>query len=278
MQNPFFVERNQCARVDHLGLDPFLGQHLCCLQRTVEHEQGSHNRDVLSGSAHRRFPDRHDVLFVGHLAFGADGTFFAAGPFGAVEKLVFKKEHRVVIADGRFEQPFGVVGCGRGDHLQPGHMGKKGLRALRMLCPARGRPNRCPHDHRHSQRAGRHVPQFGGLVDQLVHHVEEKIAVLYVGHRPHAAEGRADGNAGDGRFGDRRITHPLAPKFLRKAQRHCKCPPKPARHANILPQQEDAWVTAHLFAQRLTQRFGNRHLSHRQLLCIDIFVQRHGFG
>ena len=73
------------------------------------------------------------------------------------------------------------------------------------------------HDHGHMEAAVGHVAHLGGLVDQLVHHAEEEIAVLQIAHGAHAAHALAHADAGDENFRDGGVEHPVRAEFLGQA-------------------------------------------------------------
>jgi hypothetical protein len=79
--------------------------------RLVEHRAPGDDRDVLALADDAAF-ERHGVVPLGHVALG-----------GAVDALRLEEEHRVRIADGREEQPLGVVRVGGADDLEPRRRG-----------------------------------------------------------------------------------------------------------------------------------------------------------
>ena len=89
---------------------------------------------------------------------------------------MLEKKHRVVRADGGFQKTLGILRRPGRNHLQPGEMGKDGIRCLRMcgaqLAPSAG--NR-PDDHRQDELPAEHVMQLGGLIDNVVHGCEGKV-------------------------------------------------------------------------------------------------------
>ena len=81
------------------------------------------------------------------------------------------------------------------DSSQEGYI-RQVLEAYRKTPGAMGtvrRADRRPHHERHGDLAAGHVAQLRGLVNELVHALEEEVGVLHVGDRPHPKCGRADG-------------------------------------------------------------------------------------
>ena len=157
---------------------------------------------------HFGLADGHGVLFGRQVLLDA-----------AVEALVLEEEHRVVVADGGFDEALGVVGGGRAHHLQAGRADEPHLGILRMEraavnAAARGRAN---HDGHGRVPA---VAALGGEVDDLVEAAGDEIGELHLRHRAQAHQAGADGRAHDGRFGDGRIHHAALAEMLEEAGGH----------------------------------------------------------
>src|SRR5271168_1984397 len=71
------------------------------VERGVHHGRIRDDGQVLSLAAHDSFAQRHGVIALWKLFLDA-----------AVKKFVLEEQHRVVVANGGFKQPFGVVGRG----------------------------------------------------------------------------------------------------------------------------------------------------------------------
>ena len=87
-------------------------------------------------------PDGHAEIALGKVLLEA-----------AVEALVLEVDHRVIVADGAFQQSLGVVGRGRRDYLETGNAGEPGLGVLRMEDRAVNARSRRPPNHQRTRRA-----------------------------------------------------------------------------------------------------------------------------
>ena len=83
----FLVQRLERARIDHLDLDPFLGQLLRRFQRPVHHDRGGDDGQVLPSRLTSADAQGEGIRLFGHR------------PLGLVEQLVLDKDDRVVVAD-----------------------------------------------------------------------------------------------------------------------------------------------------------------------------------
>ena len=122
LQYSFPVQRLEGPQVYHLHLDTFLGQDTRRLQAVVEHQAVGDDGDVAPGAFYVRLADGDGVFPIGDLP-----------PDEAVGLLMLQEHHRVVVPDGGLQQPFGVVGSGRGDHLEAGGVAEVGLHILRVV-------------------------------------------------------------------------------------------------------------------------------------------------
>ena len=114
---------------------------------------------------------------------------------------------------------------------------------------ARRAQGRAQH-HGHFPLAARHVVDFGRLVDHLVHGQGDEVAEHDVHDGPQAGHGRADGDAGKARLGNRRIQHALGAELLHQPGEDLE---RRAGLRHIFPDDEDARVAAHLFGQGFTE-------------------------
>ncbi len=155
---------------------------------------------------------------------------------GTVEKLVLEDQDGVVIAHGRLEDALGVICVRDGHNLDSGHAREVALHALGVLRAATGRTDRRTHDKRNLDRAARHVAHLGGIVDDLIHGQEEKIAVLNVDDRSHSHHGGANGRAEEAQLGDRRIEDAIG-KLLFQAECDRERTPQPPGTPMSSPRQ-----------------------------------------
>src|SRR5215472_3466750 len=103
-------------------------------------------------------------------------------------------EHRIVVTNSCFEQPFRIIGCRWSDDFDSGSMKEPGLRAGGMEWPSlnsstRGTTNN--HWHRHA-RAPVHL--IGHIYD-LIETTGDKVDELHFCDGPHSHQGRTDGRA-----------------------------------------------------------------------------------
>ena len=186
------VEGIQGAGINDLAADALLLQDLGGLHGLIPHQQIGHDGDIPALSADGGLAEGDGVGLLGHLALCGH---VARLPLVAVKQLVLKHQDRVVVADGLDHHALCVIGRGGADHLQPGDMGEIALQALGVLRAPADRAHRSPHDHGHAELSVGHIVHFGSLIHQLVHHAEQKVAVLQVRHRAHAGHGGAHAHA-----------------------------------------------------------------------------------
>ena len=82
-----------------------------------------------------------------------------------------------------------------------------------------------------------------------------KIAEHDVDDRTHAGHRRADADAGDAGFRDRRIDHPLGAEFFHQPGQHFE---RRARFGDIFADDKDRRIAAHFFGQRFVDRLAQR--------------------
>ena len=70
--------------------------------------------------------------------------------------------------------------------------------------------------------------------------------------------GRADRGAGDRLLADRRVDDPLVAELLDQAEVDAERAAEPSLDADVLADQEDRLVAAHLLGDRLAQRLADR--------------------
>src|SRR4029453_13003864 len=115
---------------------------------------------------------------------------------------------------------------------------------------------RQPHHHRHADRPAEHEVDLGRLVDQLVHGVGGEVGELQLGHRPHAAQGGADGRAHDRLLGDRGVADPLLPEAVQHPGGH---PERAPVDADVLARHADPLVGLHGLGQGGPDGLGEGH-------------------
>ena len=152
----------------------------------------------------------------------------------------------------RSQQALGVVGRGRDHHLEPRDVGEEGLHRLAVVQRAvdAGAVRR-PDRDRAAVGAVAAVADPGRLLDDLVHGREDEVGELDLGDRQQAVGGRADGDAGDHRFGERRVDHAVVAELGPQAVGGEE---DAALAADVLAQDDDPAVAAHLVAEALADR------------------------
>src|SRR6056297_1194178 len=151
------VEGPERAQVDHLGLDAVLRKLLGGVERLEERAAVGDEAYIGTLAAHCRAVDidgtRRLVDLAGHV----------------VEHDVLENEHGVGVLERRPEHSARVLQRGRGEHLQPRDVPVPALETVGML---RGellaRAGGHPDDERHGELSGRHVPDRGRGVHDLV--------------------------------------------------------------------------------------------------------------
>ena len=114
-------------------------------------------------------------------------------------------------------------------------------------------------DHRHGPLAVGAVAHFGSFVDDLVESRVNKVGELDFADRAHAIECRADADADNGGFGQRRIDHALAAVFFEQA--HC-CAEHAAALAHVFADDKHVLVARQFFIHGLADGFDQGNFSH----------------
>jgi hypothetical protein len=104
--------------------------------------------------------------------------------------------------------------------------------------------------------AGRHEPQLGGVVDQLIGGDTDEVHDHDLGHRQHPVDRRADGSADNPGFRDRGVQYPVMAILRRQT---CRRPGRP-RVGDVLTEQEHSFVGLQRLVEREVQRLAHRHL------------------
>src|SRR5208282_1715860 len=99
----------------------------------------------------------------------------------SVQIFVLEKDHRVVVADRRFDESLGIVGGRRTDNFQAGRVHEPHLRILRVEWPAMHIPAAWTTQHQWSRRSPA-VVRLRGHVDDLIEGAADEIHELELGH------------------------------------------------------------------------------------------------
>ena len=232
---------SETAEVDHFHLDAFLRQPVRGLERGEHHRAISEERDVGPIPSGRGHANRDDLVAFWHRALGA-----------SIQILVLEVDDGIVVANGGFQQALGVERRGGRDHFQPRAVHEPGFGVLRMIETAADvTAARRADNHRHRRAAAVAIPEGRRLVDDLIEAAGDEVGKLHLGDRPVATERRADADAHDGRFGDRRVDHAHLAELVMEALRDAK---SAAVGADIFAQDEDLRIAPHLLEQRFADR------------------------
>ena len=160
-------------------------------------------------------------------------------------------QHRIVVADGRLEHAFGVVGRGGHDDLEAGDVGVHGLKHLRVLRAAlrAAAARHADHDGKRGL-AAEHVAELGEAVDDLVAGEQAEVDGHQFGDGAQTAERGADGRADDDFLGERGVFDALVAELLDEALGDGV---GAAVAGDIFAEDVDALVAAHLFGDGLAQ-------------------------
>jgi hypothetical protein len=118
-------------------------------------------------------------------------------------------------------------------------------------------PARRAHHDRDRRAAAVAIAQRGRLVDDLIEAARDEVGELHLGDRAVAAQRRADADADDRRLGDGRIDHAHLAELLVQSLGHAE---GAAVRTDVLTQHEHLRIAAHLFGERLADRFEVRQL------------------
>src|SRR5437016_13596862 len=115
----------------------------------------------------------------------------------------------------------------------------------------RGRSRPANYD-RHTDLPPGHVPELRRIVHDLIHREDREVKGHHLDDGMEAGHGSADGQAGKPQFGDRRIDDAPGAELFQEALADLE---GALIIGDILADQEDFLVAAHLFPQSLVERF-----------------------
>ena len=161
--------------------------------------------------------------------------------------LVFEIDDGIVVADGRLQQTLGVVGRGRLYDLQPRHMREPRLRILGVVrAAAKSTAGRAAKDDGH--RRAPSIARFRRVVHDLIERAHDEVGELEFDDRTQPFDRRGAGGADEAALRNRRIDDALGSEFVEKAARDLE---RSAEHRDVLAEQDDVAVAAHLVPQGL---------------------------
>ena len=111
----------------------------------------------------------------------------------------------------------------------------------------RPRPGYRAHNQRNGKLPPGHIPDLGGVIDNLVHRQQAEINRHQLHHRTQPRQRSPHAGADYHRLRQRRILNPMFAVLLREALGYGESPPV---GANVLAHQKNALV----FVQSLAQR------------------------
>src|SRR6266567_6692275 len=131
------------------------------------------------------------------------------------------------------------------------------VKTLAVLCrgTASG-PRGSTYNHWHLEFAAGHIMDLGSLVHNLIHRQANEVPEHDVHNRAHAGHGPSYPQTRNASFRNRRIDHPLWPKFIHQAREHFEWRPS---FGYIFTDNEYTRVTTHLFGQSLANGLAKRN-------------------
>src|SRR6266704_1217419 len=155
---------------------------------------------------------------------------------------MFQVQHRIVVADGRFEQPLSVIGCCRKDNLNTWRVEEPGCWAGGMeWATVNDTSGRAANDDGdgHTRTPG-HLARH---VDDLVEAAGDEVDKLHLGDGTKTHERRTYSGADDSGFSHRGIDDTLRSKLFQQASADFE---RTAVDAHVFTKQEHCLVTLHL--------------------------------
>ena len=174
---------------------------------------------------------------------------------------MFEEEDGIVVADGRFEQRFGVGWCGRGHDLETGDVEEPADRVLGMDCPepAAG-ANRGADDERDRRLFVGEVEELRRLIDEAVHGQGQEVPEHDLDDRSEAAHRASESGAGQCELRDRRVEDPAV--AMPVTQTGCGGEDA-AGSGDVLPEEDDAVVASQLLIERVANGVAEVELWHQ---------------
>ena len=212
--------------------------------------------------ATRAFADGDDVVFRGDFAFDA-----------AVEIFVLEEDAGIVVADGGFDEAFGVVGRGGADDFEAGIVDEPHLGILRVEGAA---VDVSAAGAAQDERSGRapEVVRFRDHVGDLVEGAADEVHELKFGDGAHAGERGSEGRADDGGLGDGRVDDALGAEAVDESVGDFE---GAAVNADVFAEAEDGGVAVHFFPDSLADGFEVGELHRVRILSPRIYADHRGY-
>ena len=173
---------------------------------------------------------------------------------------MLEEDHRIVVADGRFEQALRVSRVRGGDDLDAGDALEPGAMDLGVhgAEAATGTHGRADHQ-RNARLLVRHVPELRRLIDKAVHRQGHEVAEHDLDDRAQPGDGRAERRTGHRELRDRCVEDALlAVLLVQPGSRH----EDTARGRHVLPEEDDRRVALDLLVERVANRRAELELAH----------------
>ena len=182
---------------------------------------------------------------------------------------MLEEDDRVVAADGRPQQPGGVLRVGRERNADPRAVREDALAGLAVVRrpAAQIAADRDADHHRAREGVVRAIAQHRHLVAHLHHRRPDVVEELDLDDRLDAAGRHAGAAADDCRFGERRVEDAIVAERALQAvgdlehaalARHAGQRLGPAAVGDVLAEDDDARVAGHLVLQRAVDRRHHR--------------------
>ena len=174
---------------------------------------------------------------------------------------MFQEDHRVGVADRRFQQSLGVESGIGGKHQQAGDMGKPTGVTLGMLGgDSGGGAIGAPENNRAAHLPARHIMSFCRRVDQMIHCLHGEIKGHELDNRIKASHRRANAQSGEAVFRNRRIDHAGFGELLQQTLGDFV---RALVLRYFFAHNEDVWIGPHLLRHGVAQRFADGHRRRR---------------
>src|SRR5271166_125502 len=243
--NGLQIKRQQCSKVDNLGIDAgFRGSR----HGDMNHRSIGENRQRRSFASDGRLTKRYRIVTLGNFAElmtgpGRNRPLVVAIERSIVEPLRLQEDDRIRVLDCRNQQPLGVARIRRHDCLDAAHVGEQSLRTLAMsLSSEDSAAGRHPYDERTGKLAVGAITQSRSFGDDLVVRRVHIVGKLDLDAGPKAVGGHADCRANDTQFADWRIEAAALAIFRLQALGCTKDSPK---EAHILTEHNDIVIMFH---------------------------------
>src|SRR6185437_12297662 len=189
LSDGFAVDGDQGAQVEDFEIDPFVFQNVCGFKGCVDHSGIGDDAEVPAIPCDTRLPDGDYIIVLRHFFF-----------YATVEIFVFEKDAGIIVANGGFDQAFGVIGGGWADDLQAGIVDEPHLGILRVEGAAVDVSTAGAAQDERGWRAPE-IVSLGHHVADLVEGAADEIHELKFGDWTHSGERRSESRAYDGGFG-----------------------------------------------------------------------------